>query len=118
MLKASKILLHKINYITVKNKYELEQNNVLFTKNSKEYETSVKSQVEEIKNFLHTVHKDLELFLRKNKKDFSEMNMKSMKLTELANRTMNAVDITNDKLDKLSLITACQLEFCNMQQSI
>ena len=43
------------------------------------------------------------------------MNMKSMKLTELANRTMNAVDITNDKLDKLALITACQLEFCNMQ---
>jgi hypothetical protein len=70
--------------------------------------------VEEIKNFLHSVHKDFEIFLIKNKKEFTELNMKSMKMTDLANRTMNAVDITNDKLDMLSLISACQLEFNNM----
>ena len=114
MLKASKILLHKINYITVKNNYELQQANAQFLKTSRDQEHRVKSQVEEIKNFLHSVHKDFERFIIKNKKDFSEFNMKSLKLTELANRTMNAVDITNDKLDKLSLISACQLEFNNM----
>ena len=41
--------------------------------------------------------------------------MKSMKLTDLASKTLGALDITNDKLDKLSLISACQLEFSNMQ---
>lgn len=58
----------------------------------KNYEQSTKSSMEEVNQFLHTVHQDLENFLRKHKKEHTELNMKTSKLSEVAHKTIDNVD--------------------------
>lgn len=49
------------------------------------FDNSVKSTIDEVKHFLHTVHADFEQFQVRHKKDHNDINVKSQKLQEAHN---------------------------------
>jgi cell division septum initiation protein DivIVA len=52
----------------------------------------MRSSTEEVNQFLHTVHQDLEGFLTKHKKEHNELNLKVSKLSEVGHKTLDNVD--------------------------
>jgi len=60
LIKATKIILHKINLINKKNKYEQEESMKDLKKQYDKTEFNVESQMNEMKNFIHTLHHDFE----------------------------------------------------------
>ena len=92
MVKVCKILLHKINYHYQRNGQERDLLMQQMTDQVKSSEHSTKSSMEEVNQFLHTVHQDLENFLRKHKKEHTELNMKISKLSEVAHKTMDNME--------------------------
>jgi hypothetical protein len=69
LIRACKILLHKINYVTKKNKYENEQTVLKLQKQYTDTEMNVNSSLLEAKHFINSVHNDFEKFIIKNKKE-------------------------------------------------
>ena len=70
LVKVCKILLHKINFNNLRNAQERELMLNKAMKNQESIEQSTRSSMEEVNQFLHTVHQDLETFLKKHKIDF------------------------------------------------
>ena len=84
----------------------------------KNYEQSTKSSMEEVNQFLHTVHQDLENFLRKHKKEHTELNMKTSKLSEVAQKTLDNVDQVKGAMESYATILTCLLEFNSIEQAL
>ena len=115
LVRASKILLHKVNYMNKKNKYEHEQAVLKIQKQYEDTEMNVNSSLVEAKHFIDNVHKDFEKFLIRNKKETSDMNIKYAKLNELSSKTFDSIDKVRDSVTSFATILACQLEFNSIQ---
>ena len=74
--------------------------------------------MEEVNQFLHTVHQDLENFLRKHKKEHTELNMKTSKLSEVAHKTIDNVDQIKGSIESYATIFTCLLEFNSIEQAL
>jgi hypothetical protein len=78
------------------------------------FDNSVKSTIDEVKHFLHTVHSDFEQFQIRHKKDHNDINLKSQKpdIILLSNEwdKLKQIEIVNfkynDSLDENSLYGA------------
>ena len=115
LVRASKILLHKVNYMNKKNKYEHEQAVLKIQKQYEDTEMNVNSSLVEAKHFIDNVHKDFEKFLIRNKKEMSDSNIKYAKLNELSSKTFDSIDKVRKSITSFATILACQLEFNSMQ---
>jgi hypothetical protein len=118
LIKACKILLHKINFQTKRTKYEHEQSEIRHQEQYHRSETIVNSQLEEAKHFVNNVHQDFEKFLIKHRQEHQDMNLKTMKLSELAGKTFDNIDLVRDSVEKFATIIACLIEFSSIQQCI
>jgi hypothetical protein len=82
LIKASKILLYKMNLMARKNTYERGELASMVNERTERVEKLAKSNLTEVTTFLHTVHSDFESFLSKHKKEHNSMNMRLLKVTE------------------------------------
>jgi hypothetical protein len=82
LIKASKILLYKMNLMVRKNTYERGELASMVNERTERVEKLAKSNLTEVTTFLHTVHSDFESFLSKHKKEHNSMNMRLLKVTE------------------------------------
>jgi hypothetical protein len=73
------------------------------------------SSTEEINQFLHNVHSDLENFLRKHKKEHDTLNLKLLKLSEVGNKTFDNIDEIRETVGKYGTILTCLVEFNSME---
>ena len=71
----------------------------------------MRSSMEEVNQFLHTVHQDLENFLKRHKKEHNELNLKVSKLSEVGHKTLDNVDQVKDSVERYATILTCLLEF-------
>ena len=92
LIKVCKILLHKINYNHRKAGHDRETSLLEMTQQVKNTELSMRSATEEVNCFLHSVHQDLENFLKRHKKEHNELNLKVSKLSEVGHKTLDNVD--------------------------
>ena len=92
LIKICKILLHKINFNHKKGQRDREAGLKEMLEQVKATERSMGSSMEEVNQFLHTVHQDLEKFLMKHKKEHTELNLKVSKLSEVGHKTLDNVD--------------------------
>ena len=92
IIKVCKILLHKINY----NSRRLNESETTlrqtFSHALSDSERTVKSSMEEVNQFLQSVHSDFETFLKRHQKERQEVNMKLSKLSEVAHKTLDNYD--------------------------
>ena len=118
LIKVCKILLHKINHNNLKQDQEREilQNSLL--QNTKATEVACKSSMEEVNQFLHNVHQDLENFLRKHKKEHNELNLKVQKLSEVGHKTLDNIDQIKSSIEGYATILTCMLEFNSIEQAL
>jgi hypothetical protein len=75
---------------------------------------NVNSSLVEAKHFIDNVHKDFEKFLVRNKKEVSDFNIKTAKLSELAGKTFDSIDSVRDSVEKFATILSCLLEFSSI----
>lgn len=71
--------------------------------------------MEEVNQFLHNVHQDLENFLRKHKKDHNELNLKVQKLSEVGHKTLDNIDQMKTSIEGYATILTCMLEFNSIE---
>ena len=69
LIKAVKIILYKVNLTTQKHNLKYEQSVSEIDDKLKVSEEHVKSNIDEAKHFLHTVHTDFEQFQLKHKQE-------------------------------------------------
>jgi hypothetical protein len=92
LVKVCKILLHKINYNARRlneSDYSLRHH---FQENLMASERNVRSSMEEVNQFLQSVHGDFETFLKRHQKERQEINLKLAKLSEVAHKTLDNYD--------------------------
>jgi hypothetical protein len=51
------------------------------------------------------------VFLKKHKKEHSELNVKVTKLSEVAHKTLDNLDEVKESIEKAATILTCLLEF-------
>ncbi len=85
LIKAVKILLYKINLTTQKSNIKYNDSIKDTELKLQMFDNSVKSTIDEVKHFLHTVHSDFEQFQIRHKKDHNDINSKSQKLQDAHN---------------------------------
>mmetsp|Transcript_27268 Transcript_27268/g.41484 ORF Transcript_27268/g.41484 Transcript_27268/m.41484 type:complete len:87 (-) Transcript_27268:700-960(-) len=74
--------------------------------------------MEEVNQFLHQVHTDLEDFLKRHKVEHTEMNIKIQKLSEVGHKTYDNIDDLKETVEGLATLITCLLEFSSIQQSL
>lgn len=118
LIKVCKILLHKINHNNLKQDQERELLEGSLLQNTKATEVACKSSMEEVNQFLHNVHQDLENFLRKHKKEHNELNLKIQKLSEVGHKTLDNIDQIKNSIEGYATILTCMLEFNSIEQAL
>lgn len=118
LVKVCKILLHKVNHNFFKNDEKavmVEQNLVKEIETS---ERSVKSSMEEVNQFLQSVHGDFESFLKRHNRERADTNLKIQKLSEVAHKTLDNYDQISTPITTYATMLTCMLEFNWIQQSL
>jgi len=67
--------------------------------------------MEEVGQLIHNVHQDFESFLKKHKQEHSELNVKIVKMQEIAHKCLDGIDQYSESTDKMGTIITCLLEF-------
>lgn len=118
LVKVCKILLHKFNFNnrkigeeTIVLRSELEEQSRLL-------DSHIRSQMEEVSQLMHTVHQDLENFLKKHKKEHSEINLKLSKLSDVNLKQVDNIEEVRATIEKQATIMTCMLEFSNIEQAL
>lgn len=75
-MKATKILLYKLNLSFKRSAYEREELANMLNERVDQIELMTKASLEEVNAFLHTIHQDFEHFVKRYKKDVGEYNIK------------------------------------------
>lgn len=96
----------------------MEEQEIRFLEQVKMTETSMTSKSEEINQFLLNVHSDFENFLKKHKKEHNELNLKNVKLSELAHKTFDNIDQVRDSVEKYATILSCLFEYNSIDQAL
>lgn len=92
VIKVCKILLHKINHNWMKTIHENENNKDQMREEMNMSERNVKSSMEEVNQFLQTVHQDFESFLKRHSRERNDYNVKIQKLSDVANKTLDNLE--------------------------
>ena len=118
LVTVCKILLHKINF----NQRRLVEQDVglrqHFLDNLNTSERSVKSSMEEVNQFLQSVHSDFETFLKRHQKERQEVNLKLQKLSEVAHKTLDNYDQVREPILSYATMLTCLIEFAWIEQSL
>lgn len=91
LIKVCKLLLHKINIQNTKNKNEREKITAAFTGKYDETEGKMRMQINEMHTFLHVMHQVSDKHEKKLMELQSGINSKANRLTEAANKTLDAL---------------------------
>ena len=75
----------------------------------------MRSATEEVNCFFHSVHQDLESFLKRHKKEHNELNVKVAKLSEVGHKTLDNVDQVKESVERYATILTCLLEFSSIE---
>ena len=81
-------------------------------------ERTVRSSMEEVNQFLQSVHGDFETFLKRHQKERQEINMKLAKLSEVAHKTLDNYDQIRDPIGSYATMLTCLVEFAWVEQSL
>ncbi len=103
-----------MNFVNRKSRYESEQTLAQLRSLQEENDRNIKSSLEEVKQFLHSVHQDFESYLGRHKRDMHETNLKINKMTEVTAKTLDNIDMLKDSIEKNSTMIACLLEFSSI----
>ena len=70
--------------------------------------------MEEVSQFLHTVHHDLEAFLKRHKLEHNELNLKFQKMSDVGHKTLDNIDQVRGSIESMATMLTCLTEFSHI----
>lgn len=118
VIKVCKILLHFHNSTQVRISEACESLSKEFNDELRNQDSAHRSQLDEIGQLLHNVHADHETFVQKCQQDLSELNLKVVKMQEVAHKCLDSLEEGTDAASKTGTILTCLVEFSNISQAL
>ena len=113
-----KLFLYKLTILNRKQAYEREQLLSAVQARQQTMERESKSALEEVNQFLQTVHSDFELFLKKHKREHADLALKLSSLTDSSLQTQLSTKELQVTIETMATMVACMLEFCNVDYAL
>lgn len=114
IIKVCKILLHLHNSTQLRITESCESLSKEFKGEFRNYDCAHRSQLDETGQLLHTVHSDHESFVQKCQQELSELNLKVVKMQEVAHKCLDSLEEGTDAAVNSGTILTCLVEFCNI----
>ncbi|CDW87818.1 UNKNOWN [Stylonychia lemnae] len=118
LIKIMKIFLYKMNLTSKKIEFVKQDFNKTIENAQQQNQFYTKSTFEEISQFIHTLHSDFESFLKKHKKEHSEIVQKVNSIDQKANQADLSSQDIRQSVESYSTMLSCLVEFCNIEQAL
>lgn len=78
----------------------------------------MRSQLQEVQEIMHSMHADHERLEKRYKIEHQDMNVKVVKMQEVAHKCLDSLEDNNLASQKLATLVTCLLEFSKMTEAV